>query len=106
MVLAFRFLMLIIFTAGAHFTDGLAFAALAFGALFGWRAWPALWLAAPVLALAGVASEIYAHSTGTGKALSALGNFPLELIVFAVLTAIGFGLGHGISRHRKVTPLH
>ena len=105
MVLAFRFLVLIIFTAIAHFADGLAFAALAFGALFGWRAWPALWLAAPLLALATVAEQIYAHSTGTGKAASALGNFPFELIVFAILIAIGFGLGHALRRHRGAAPL-
>jgi hypothetical protein len=73
--------------------------ALAAGGLIGWMAWPFPWLAIPPLALASVAAEIYAHSTGTGKSLSALGNFPFELIVFAALTGIGFGLGHLSRRH-------
>jgi hypothetical protein len=98
---AFRFLTLMIFAAGAHFADGLAFVALGCGALVGWRAWPFFWLAIPPLALAIVAAQFYANSTGTGKSLSALGNFPFELIVFAALTAIGFGLGHLVRRHGR-----
>ncbi len=98
MVVGFRFLMLMIFAAGAHFGDGLAELALGFGLLFGARAWPSLWLTAPVIALATFAARFYAHATGTGKSVSALGNFTFELAVLLALTAIGFGLGHALRR--------
>lgn len=98
MVLVFRFLALAVYVAGAHVLDGLAIVALICGALVGWLAVRFYWLALPVAGLANLANMFYGNSTGTGKSVAALGNIPMELFVFVVLTGIGYGLGHWV-RH-------
>ncbi|MBB4199446.1 hypothetical protein CCR94_09855 [Rhodoblastus sphagnicola] len=93
MITVVRFLTLAVYAAGAHFLDGTAFAALIFGALIGWLAVRFYWLALPAAGLANLANLMYANSTGEGKSVSALGNFPLEFFVFLTLAVIGYLLG-------------
>lgn len=93
MLVAFRLFWLLIFVAGEHFRDGLAWPALAVAALLGWRGLRVYWLAAPVVILALAAGRIYAEATGTGKVSGALGNVAFELIVFAVLSLSGYLAG-------------
>ncbi len=106
MLLAFRFLWLILFTAAEHFRDGLAWPALALALLLGWRGFRIYWLAAPTLALAIYASQVYAHATGEGKISGAMGNFAFETMVFGFLALAGYGAGRfwrrrNLSRQRS-----
>jgi hypothetical protein len=100
LLLAFRFLWLIVFTAGAHLQDGLAYPALAVAFLLGWLRWRIYWLAAPALALAFFAAHIYAHATGEGKTSGAMGNFAFEAMVFGVLGLAGYWAGWLLRRRR------
>jgi hypothetical protein len=92
-LLAFRLFWLMIFVAAEHLRDGLAYPALAVAALLGWRGLRLYWLAPLIVALAVIAGQIYAHATGEGKISGALGNFPFELAVFAVLALAGYFAG-------------
>ena len=100
MLLAFRFLWLIVFTAGAHLQDGLAYPALAIAFLLGWRGIGVYWLAAPSVAMAVVAAQVYAHATSTGKISGAMGNLAFELMVFAALGLAGYLAGWFFRRRR------
>ena len=100
-LLAFRFLWLIVFTAAEHFRDGLAWPALAIAILLGWRGMAIWWLAAPALALAIYASHLYAHATGEGKISGAMGNFAFETLVFGSLALAGFLAGRFWRRSKK-----
>ncbi len=93
MLVAFRLLWLLIFVAGEHLRDGLAWPALVVAMLLGWRGFRVWWLMAPVVVLALVAGRIYAQATGEGKISGALGNLPFELIVFTVLALLGYLAG-------------
>jgi hypothetical protein len=92
-LLVIRVFSLVIYAAAAHFRDGLAYPALVVAALMGWRGIGFYWLAAPILALALAAGQIYLDATDAGKSVSALGNFPFELMVFAFLSLVGYLLG-------------
>jgi hypothetical protein len=92
-LLVIRIFSLVIFAAVAHFRDGLAYPALVVAALMGWRGTGFYWLAAPIVVLAIAAGQIYADATDAGKSVSALGNFPFELMVFAFLSLVGYLLG-------------
>ena len=100
MVLAFRFVALLLFAAAAHFGDGLAFAALAAGGLIGWLRWPVWLLAAPALGLGIYASEIYAHAASSGKLSGALSNFAFETLVFALVSGLGWGVARALRGKR------
>ncbi len=97
MLVAFRLFWLLIFVAGTHFRDGLAWPALAVAALLGWLGLRVWWLAAPVVILALAAGRIYAQATSEGKISGALGNIAFELVVFAVLSLAGYLLGRYLS---------
>jgi len=96
-----RLFWLVVFAIAAHFRDGLAYPALAFSLFIGWRAWRPYWLAAPILLSAAYASHVYAWATGEGKISAALGNFVFELLVFALLSAAGFGFGWLLRRRNS-----
>jgi len=92
-LMVIRFFALATSVASVHLLDGLAFAALVFGALIGLLAVRFYWLALPAAGLANLSNLIYAESTGAGKMEGALGRFPVEFPVFLVLTVLGFLLG-------------
>jgi hypothetical protein len=97
---AFRLLWLIIFAAFEHLRDGLAWPALIVAFLLGWRSFRFWWLLVLVIFLAGAANHIYAYATGETKIAGAMGNFPFELLVFAMLSAIGYIAGWTLRRRR------
>lgn len=103
MVVAFRLLWLIIFACFEHLKDGLAWPALFLAFLLGWRGLRPWWLLAPIICLAGAANHIYANATGETKIAGALGNVPFELMVFAVLSLVGY-VGGRLWARRRVTP--
>jgi hypothetical protein len=88
-----KFLALAVSAAGVHLLDGLALAALVFGALVGWLGVRFYWLAVPAVGLANLAGMFYASSTGTGKTEGALGNFTMEVFVFSVLLGFAYLVG-------------
>ena len=93
MLVVIRIFSLVIVAAAEHFHDGLAYPALIVAALLGWRGIGFYWLAAPILALAIAANQIYANATSSGKTAAAMGNFPFELMVFTFLSLVGYLLG-------------
>ncbi|MGO9391841.1 hypothetical protein [Rhodoblastus sp.] len=93
MLVVIRIFSLVIVAAVEHFRDGLAYPALIVAALLGWRGIGFYWLAAPILALAIAANQIYANATSSGKIAAAMGNFPFELMVFAFLSLVGYLAG-------------
>ena len=82
----------------AHVPDGLAFAAVAAGALVGWRRLSPVWLAPVAALLAVYASGIFAHATDTGKVSGALSNVFFELLIFALWSLAGFFAGRLMRR--------
>lgn len=93
MLLFVRIFSLILFAAGAHFGDGLAYPALVVAALFGGFGIGIYWLVAPILALAVAAGYIYSGVHSTAKEFATLGNFPFELMVFTFLSLVGYVTG-------------
>jgi hypothetical protein len=101
MLLAARYFWLIVFAAGTHFTDGLAYPAVLIAFALGWKGVRFDWLAMPILLSAYGAYYYYAHATSEGKLSGAMGNFVFELMVFAFLSAVGYLVGWALRRRRK-----
>jgi hypothetical protein len=102
MVVAFRLLWLIIFACFEHLKDGLAWPALIVAFVLGWRGIRPWWLLAPIVCLAGYANHIYAYATGETKIAGVLGNVPFELMVFGMLSLVGYVAGRFWRRRRLV----
>jgi hypothetical protein len=101
MLLAARYFWLIVFAAGTHFVDGLAYPAVLIALTLGWKGIRFDWLAMPILLSAYAAYYYYAHASSEGKLSGAMGNFVFELMVFALLSAIAYLVGWALRRRRK-----
>jgi hypothetical protein len=101
MLLATRYFWLILFTAGTHFVDGLAYPAVLIALALGWKGVRPDWLAMPILLSAYAANYFFAYSTSEGKLSAAKGNFAFELMVFVFLSAVAYLVGWAIRRRRK-----
>ncbi len=101
MLLVARYFWLIVFAAGTHFIDGLAYPAVLIALILGWKGARPGWLAAPILLSAYAADYYYAHATSEGKLSGDMGNFAFELMVFAALSAVGYLAGWLLGRRRK-----
>ena len=85
---------------GVQIASGVGLAALIVCFAFGWfRARP-LWIAAPTIAGASVASWMFEDVTTSGKVVNAQSNFVFVLIVYAVICAIGYTVGAMARRWR------
>jgi membrane protein implicated in regulation of membrane protease activity len=101
MLLAARYFWLIIFVAGEHFADGLAYPAVLIALALGWKGIRPDWLAMPILLSAYAANYFFAYSTSEGKLSGAKGNFAFELMVFTFLSAVAYLVGWALRRRRK-----
>jgi hypothetical protein len=101
MLLAARYFWLILFAAGTHFIDGLAYPAVLIALTLGWKGIRPHWLAMPILLSAYAADYFYARATSEGKLSGAMGNFAFELMVFVFLSAAGYLAGWLLGRRRR-----
>jgi len=101
MLLAARYFWLLVFAAGEHFADGLAYPAVLIALALGWKGIRPDWLAMPILLSAYAANYFYAQATSEGKLSGAMGNFAFELMVFTFLSAVGYLVGWLLGRRRR-----
>ncbi len=99
MLLVFRFIALAASGIGLQMVRGLGLVAFALAALIGWRGLSPVWLTPLILSFALASHYLFEHTTGSGKALSALGNFPFEVIVFILIALAGYFFGKLLRRH-------